>query len=84
MRSGRPAARHLSFVAAANPADVAAAGWELAPPTARAVHLDWDPTRSMPRGCHPVPAVDAGHSELALSLLSSTRSGSFAGWPLCA
>jgi AAA domain (dynein-related subfamily) len=32
----------VSFVAAANPADVAAAGWELAPPTAsRFVHLDW-------------------------------------------
>ena len=33
----------VSFVAAANPADVAAAGWELAAPTAsRFVHLDWD------------------------------------------
>lgn len=32
----------VSWVAAANPADVAAAGWELAPPTAnRFVHLDW-------------------------------------------
>lgn len=32
----------VAFVAAANPADVAAAGWELAPPTAsRFVHLDW-------------------------------------------
>jgi MoxR-like ATPase len=32
----------VSFVAAANPADVAAAGWELASPTAsRFVHLDW-------------------------------------------
>ena len=32
----------VSFVAAANPSDVAAAGWELAPPTAsRFVHLDW-------------------------------------------
>ena len=32
----------VSFVAAANPADVAAAGWELAAPTAsRFVHLDW-------------------------------------------
>ncbi|MBX3089865.1 MAG: ATP-binding protein [Cryobacterium sp.] len=31
-----------SFVAAANPADVAAAGWELTAPTAsRFVHLDW-------------------------------------------
>lgn len=32
----------VSFLAAANPADVAAAGWELAAPTAsRFVHLDW-------------------------------------------
>ena len=32
----------VSFVAAANPTDVAAAGWELAAPTAsRFVHLDW-------------------------------------------
>lgn len=32
----------VSFVAAANPSDVAAAGWELAAPTAsRFVHLDW-------------------------------------------
>jgi len=32
----------VSFVAAANPADVATAGWELAAPTAsRFVHLDW-------------------------------------------
>ncbi len=32
----------VSFVAAANPADVAVAGWELAAPTAsRFVHLDW-------------------------------------------
>jgi hypothetical protein len=34
--------RTVSFVAAANPAEVAAAGWELAAPTAsRFVHLDW-------------------------------------------
>lgn len=34
--------RTVSFVAAANPSDVAAAGWELAAPTAsRFVHLDW-------------------------------------------
>lgn len=32
----------VSFVAAANPSDVAAAGWELSAPTAsRFVHLDW-------------------------------------------
>jgi len=33
----------VSFGAAANPADVAAAGWELAAPTAnRFVHIDWE------------------------------------------
>ncbi len=33
----------VSFLAAANPADVAATGWELAAPTAsRFVHLDWE------------------------------------------
>ncbi|MDO5684396.1 MAG: hypothetical protein Q4G46_16420 [Propionibacteriaceae bacterium] len=33
----------VSFLAAANPADVAAAGWELAAPTAsRFVHLEWE------------------------------------------
>jgi hypothetical protein len=33
----------VSFGAAANPADIAAGGWELAPPTAnRFCHLDWD------------------------------------------
>lgn len=33
----------VSFVAAANPADVAAAGWELAAPTAnRFCHVEWD------------------------------------------
>lgn len=32
----------VTFVAAANPSDIAAAGWELAAPTAsRFVHLDW-------------------------------------------
>lgn len=32
----------VSWGAAANPADVAAASWELAPPTAsRFIHLDW-------------------------------------------
>jgi len=32
----------VTFVAAANPADIAASGWELAAPTAsRFVHLDW-------------------------------------------
>jgi len=32
----------VSFVAAANPSDIAASGWELAAPTAsRFVHLDW-------------------------------------------
>ncbi len=35
--------QRVSFVAAANPADVAAGGWELEPPTAsRFVHIDWE------------------------------------------
>ena len=62
----------VSFVAAANPADVAAAGWELAAPTAsRFVHLDWGMpyeiyaeglvTRSWP--ALPVYAEPAGYSE---------------------
>lgn len=58
----------VSFGAAANPADVAAGGWELAPPTAnRFCHLDWDLpievfTESIVTGfwpslpVHPVPA----------------------------
>ncbi|MEI6621909.1 MAG: ATP-binding protein [Actinomycetes bacterium] len=34
---------NVSFAAAANPADVAAAGWELEAPTAnRFIHLDWE------------------------------------------
>lgn len=60
----------VSFGAAANPADVAAAGWELATPTAnRFVHLDWSmPTdvfaESLVTGDWPslvVPVLDAGY-----------------------
>lgn len=61
----------VSWAAAANPADVAAAGWELAPPTAsRFVHLDWRMpvsvyTESVVTGGWPAlapPAVPAGYS----------------------
>jgi MoxR-like ATPase len=57
----------VSFGAAANPADVAASGWELAAPTAnRFVHLDWNLpldvfTESLVTGQWPrirVPALD--------------------------
>ena len=60
----------VSFGAAANPADVAASGWELAAPTAnRFVHLDWNLplevfTESLVTGDWPrirVPALDDGY-----------------------
>lgn len=64
----------VSFVAAANPADVAAAGWELASPTAsRFVHLDWGMplevyAESMVTGAWPaMPVFDAGDSALAVA-----------------
>ncbi len=60
----------VSFGAAANPADVAASGWELAAPTAnRFVHMDWNLplevfTESLVTGQWPritVPALDADY-----------------------
>lgn len=60
----------VSFGAAANPADIAAAGWELAAPTAnRFVHLDWALpldvyAESLVTGAWPelaVPALDPGY-----------------------
>ena len=64
----------VSFVAAANPADVAAAGWELASPTAsRFVHLDWGMplevyAESMVTGVWPaMPVFDATDSALAVA-----------------
>lgn len=60
----------VSFGAAANPADVAASGWELAAPTAnRFVHLDWNLpldvfSESLVTGVWPritVPALDDAH-----------------------
>lgn len=61
----------VSFGAAANPADVAAAGWELAAPTAnRFTHIEWSMpvsvfTESIVTGAWPrirVPALAAGYS----------------------
>ena len=61
----------VSFGAAANPADVAASGWELAAPTAnRFVHIDWNLpvevfTESLVTGQWPqitVPTLDAGYA----------------------
>ncbi len=64
----------VSFVAAANPADVAAAGWELASPTAsRFVHLDWGMplevyAESMVTGSWPaMPVFDATDSAEAVA-----------------
>ncbi|HSO03942.1 MAG TPA: AAA family ATPase, partial [Candidatus Limnocylindrales bacterium] len=60
----------VSFGAAANPADVAASGWELAAPTAnRFIHMDWNLplevfTESLVTGQWPrisVPTLDAGY-----------------------
>jgi len=62
----------VCFGAAANPADVAASGWELAAPTAnRFVHLDWNLpldvfTESLVTGQWPrivVPDLDEGHPQ---------------------
>lgn len=72
----------VSFVAAANPADVAAAGWELAPPTAsRFVHIDWSlPLEVYAEGLvtgdwpalpvHDHPAALAEHTSRLLVLVS--------------
>jgi MoxR-like ATPase len=60
----------VSFAAAANPADVAASGWELAAPTAnRFVHLEWNLpldvfSESLVTGQWPritVPVIDDAH-----------------------
>lgn len=68
----------VSFGAAANPADVAASGWELAAPTAnRFVHIDWTLpldvfTESIVMGQWPrmtVPAIPASYD----AQLASTR-----------
>jgi MoxR-like ATPase len=62
--------QQVSFGAAANPADVAASGWELAAPTAnRFVHIDWNLpldvfTESLVTGRWPritVPGLDPGY-----------------------
>ncbi len=69
----------VSFGAAANPADVAASGWELAPPTAnRFVHLEWSLpldvyTESIVTGDWPVMPVPERPADLA-ALASAQRS----------
>lgn len=74
----------VSFGAAANPADVAASGWELAAPTAnRFVHLDWNLpldvfTESLVTGDWPrirVPELDDGY--LARVTASRARIAAF-------
>ena len=74
----------VSWGAAANPADVAAAGWELAPPTAsRFVHLEWGSmpidvfsecmvTGSWPAiPLHDVPASYPAHLSATRALVSA-------------
>ena len=69
----------VSFGAAANPADVAASGWELAPPTAnRFVHLEWSLpldvyTESIVTGDWPVLPVPERPADLD-GLASAQRS----------
>ena len=69
----------VSFGAAANPADVAASGWELAPPTAnRFVHLEWSLpldvyTESIVTGDWPVLPVPQRPADFE-SLCSAQRS----------
>ena len=62
----------VSFVAAANPADVAASGWELAAPTAsRFVHLDWALPLEVYAEClitgawPPLPVYSSPHEQAA-------------------
>ncbi len=76
----------VSFVAAANPADVAAAGWELAAPTAsRFVHLDWGMplevyAESMVTGVWPaMPVFDQVSTTLAGARCSTNGDGSTDG-----
>lgn len=69
----------VSFGAAANPADVAASGWELAPPTAnRFVHLEWSLpldvyTESIVTGDWPVLPVPERPADMG-ALASAQRS----------
>lgn len=63
----------VSIVAAANPPEIAADGWDLAPPMAnRFVHLDWAlPAETVRDGFSlmwpdvPVPSIDAGEASAA-------------------
>ena len=86
----------VSFGAAANPADVAASGWELAAPTAnRFVHMDWNLplevfTESLVTGQWPrirVPSLDAGYparvaaSRAKVAAFLGVRSGQLSAIP---
>jgi len=86
----------VSFGAAANPADVAASGWELAAPTAnRFVHMDWNLplevfTESLVTGQWPrisVPTLDAGYparvaaSRAKVAAFLGVRSGQLSAIP---
>jgi hypothetical protein len=66
----------VSWGAAANPADVAAAGWELAPPTAsRFVHLDWG---SMPIDIFTECLLAGGWPTIPLHSLPAAYAGQLA------
>ncbi len=86
----------VSFGAAANPADVAAAGWELAAPTAnRFVHLEWGMpqevfSESLVTGRWPritVPTLDEGYAarlgnaRARVAAFLSVRSGQLSAVP---
>lgn len=64
--------KSVSFAAAANPADVAAAGWELAPPTAnRFVHLEW----AMPIDVFSESLVTGGWPKMAVPAIPASIEG---------
>lgn len=86
----------VSFGAAANPADVAASGWELAAPTAnRFAHIEWSLplevyTESLVTGDWPrisVPVLDAGYparvaaSRAKVAAFLAVRSGQLSAIP---
>ena len=65
----------MSFGAAANPADIAASGWELAAPTAnRFVHLQW----GLPLDVYAESIVTGSWPELSVPVLGDAYSGELA------
>ena len=65
----------VSFGAAANPADIAASGWELAAPTAnRFVHLQW----GLPLDVYAESIVTGSWPELSVPVLGDAYSGELA------